>query len=224
MHDDLQVVRSIWVNFHVLRDAGGLYLIDGGFAGGRLLLRRALHENGWENEPIVGIIVTHGHLDHILNVAKIAAETGAWIAAPRLDAAHYEGRPSYQGPARVTGCLEALGRMVFRFRPFEPHRLLDEGDEIDVWGGLRVIHLPGHTAGHCGFYSEARKLLFCGDLFASCGALSHFPPAIFNSDGAQIAASVKKALKLDLDAVFPNHADRAAGAIHLQRLKEATDR
>ena len=42
-----------------------------------------------------------------------------------------------------------------------------DGDELPFWGGLRVVHLPGHTLGHCGFYSKAHDLLFSGDLFAS---------------------------------------------------------
>jgi glyoxylase-like metal-dependent hydrolase (beta-lactamase superfamily II) len=68
--DDVFPVRAPGVSFCVLRDAAGLYLIDGGFIGGRSLLQRALRRHGCEREPIRGIIVTHGHLDHILNVAK----------------------------------------------------------------------------------------------------------------------------------------------------------
>lgn len=89
---DILQVKAPALNFYVLRDASGLYLIDGGFIGGRLLLRAALRRRGWEKEPIRGIIVTHGHLDHILNVAPVAEESGAWIAAPKLDETHFAGR------------------------------------------------------------------------------------------------------------------------------------
>lgn len=176
-------IRSLFVNFYVLRDSRGLDLLDGGFVGGRRLLRRALERCGWASEPIVGIVVTHGHLDHILNVGRLAQETGAWIAAPRMDAAHYEGHPTYRGAARVTGVLESVGRPVLGFRPFTPDRLLDDGDTLDLWEGLTVVHLPGHTAGHSGFYCERLRLLFCGDLFCSHRRWSHLPPAIFNSAG-----------------------------------------
>ncbi len=43
------------MNFYVLRDSEGLYLIDGGFIGGRNSLRRALKERGWDGERIVGM-------------------------------------------------------------------------------------------------------------------------------------------------------------------------
>ena len=42
-------VRTPLVNFHVLRDPAGLYLIDAGFIGAGHLLRKALHSRGWEN-------------------------------------------------------------------------------------------------------------------------------------------------------------------------------
>ncbi len=79
-HDILQV-RTPVVHFYVLRDSSGLYLIDTGFIGGRFFLRRALRQCGWSREPLRGILLTHGHLDHILNTAQLAKESGAWIAA-----------------------------------------------------------------------------------------------------------------------------------------------
>jgi len=219
-HPDILQVRGGAVNFHVLRDASGLYLLDAGFVGGRGFLQRALRKRGWESEPIRGIIVTHGHLDHILNVAAIARETGAWIAAPRLDADHYAGHPEYHGLACVTGCLESIGRPLLSFEPFVPDRWLDDGDFFNVWHGLRAVHLPGHTLGHMGFYCERLKLLFSADLFASYRHFSHFPPAILNSAPKQLWESVATALALDLAGVLPNHCDRATPEEHLRRLRQ----
>jgi glyoxylase-like metal-dependent hydrolase (beta-lactamase superfamily II) len=217
---DVLQVRAPALNFHVLRDASGLYLLDAGFVGGRFLLRRALQRRGWEREPIRGIIVTHGHLDHILNVAIIARETGAWIAAPRLDAEHYAGHPHYRGWTRVTGCLESVGRPTLGFHPFVPDRWLDDGDFLDVWQGLRAVHLPGHTRGHMGFYCERLRLMFTADLFASYRGLAHFPPNVFNSDPVQIPQSTTVALAFDPVGVIPNHCDRATPEEHLRRLRQ----
>lgn len=221
---DLLTVRAPGLNYHVLSDADGLYLMDAGFIGGVSLLRRALKQHGWVGTPIRGIIVTHGHLDHILNVASVASEYGAWIAAPRLDATHYAGTPRYTGWSRVAGLLEAIGRPLLGFRPFTPDRWLDDGDDLDVWHGLRAVHLPGHTHGHTGYYCNKLRLLFSADLFASYGAFPHFPPGILNSGPGQMRASVDRALALDLKGVLPNHGDTAAPEVHLERLRRLAGR
>jgi len=220
LHADTLQVRTPGLNFYVLRDASGLYLLDAGFVGGRFFLRHALRRSGWERECIRGVIVTHGHLDHTFNGATIAREAGAWIAAPRLDADHYSGRPHYSGWARVTGYLETLGRLLPSFQPFVPDRWLDDGDFIDVWHGLRAVHLPGHTHGHMGFYYDRLRLMFCADLFASHRGISHFPPNIFNSVPEQLSQSVATALAFDLGGVIPNHCDRASPEEHLHRLRQ----
>lgn len=219
MRDDLLAVRTPWVSFHVLRDENGLILIDAGFIGGRKRLHQALRQRGWNHLPILGILITHGHLDHILNIASLAEETGAWIAAPRLDADHFSGTARYQGLSRITGMAEGIGRPLLGFRPFQPDRWLEDQEEIDAWHGLKAIHLPGHTAGHTGFYCERLKLLFCGDLFASFGRWSHWPPAIFNHDGSRNCPSAVRALELDLEGVIPNHSDSATPEVHLERLR-----
>ncbi|MCW1885817.1 MBL fold metallo-hydrolase [Luteolibacter flavescens] len=224
MISEILRVRTPLVSFHVLRDDAGLLLLDAGFVGGVGFLRRALVRRGWENEPIRGILLTHGHLDHTLNVARLAREHGAWIAAPRADAERYLGRGSSRGWGRIGGMLEAIGRPVLGFRPFVPDRLIDDGDEIETGCGLRAVSLPGHTEGHTGYYCEALRLLFCGDLFASFGRWSHFPPAILNADPGKMAASVRKALSLDLAGVLPNHADDAEPSEHLRRLRVLADR
>ncbi|MGF1452154.1 MAG: MBL fold metallo-hydrolase [Opitutales bacterium] len=222
--DDLLEIHAPFMRFFALREGDRLFLIDSGFVGGWGLLQRALRRRGWQNLPIEGLLLTHGHLDHTLNAAVIKERTACWIAAPRLDAEHCAQRYHYRGIASVCGALEGLGRAVLRFRPFEVDHWLDDGDELPIWGGLRAVHLPGHTVGHMGYLAVERRVLFAGDLFFSFGFRNGWPLPIYNSCPEYFPASARRVRELDLDGLFPNHGDRASPEEHLRRVRRFTRR
>ncbi|MEW4454448.1 MBL fold metallo-hydrolase [Bremerella sp. JC817] len=224
VHPGILQVRTPALNFYVLRDEEGLYVIDGGFVGGVRILQNTLRQHGWNDLPIRGILVTHGHLDHIFNVAYLAKTTGAWIAATRLDAPHYAGKPHYEGNSRVTGWLEATGRFALGYQRFQPDRWLDDGDRIEILSGIKAVHLPGHTQGHMGFLLEKERLLFTADLFVSYRAGGRLPLEIFNNDSAENVRSIGKALGLKPAGVLPNHGSDAPPDVHLQRMERLFER
>ena len=80
-----------------------------------------------------------------------------------------------------------------------------------------MIHLPGHTAGHCGFYNAKHDLLFSGDLFASYLFNVHRPPAILNSHPELMAASAEKVRRLNPKLIVPQHYDVLDGILHRRR-------
>ena len=93
------------------------------------------------------ILTTHRHLDHVQGHADLGRRTGAPVYALRAETPH------------VPGAL-AL-----------------EPDEDRAWGTLRirVVPLPGHTAGHAGYLVEGIGLftgdcLFAGSLGSTVGA------------------------------------------------------
>jgi glyoxylase-like metal-dependent hydrolase (beta-lactamase superfamily II) len=222
--DDLLCIRSPILTFFVLKHDGELFLIDTGFVTGWRLLQRGLRKKGWEDLPIRGVLLTHGHLDHAFNAARIAKQYGAWIAAPRGEEPHCLGTYRYTGLSHVTGVLEAIGRTVFRYNSFTPDVVFDPGHTFPIWGGLQAVGLPGHSVGHTGFYCPGRKLLFSGDLFNSYFGLGYRPWGIFNSLPKLIPASIATACELDLDGLLPNHGDNSAPAVHLARLRRLNTR
>ena len=71
------------------------------------------------------------------------------MAAHPLEQQHIDGTYPYAGLNAWCGRLE---RAVFRTgRSAAIDVPIADGDELPFWGGLRVVHLPGHTPGHCGF-------------------------------------------------------------------------
>jgi glyoxylase-like metal-dependent hydrolase (beta-lactamase superfamily II) len=195
-------------------------MLDTGMVGEPALIRRRLRRLGLGPKSIRGILLTHGHLDHAGNLAWLKEWTGAPVYGHPAEQLHVDGRYPYEGITRWCGRLEALGHWAFRYRTAVIDEFIGEGDELPCWGGLRVMHLPGHTEGHCGFYSARHDLLFSGDLYASYFFKTHLPPPILNSRPELIPASLRRALALDPRWIIPNHYDVCDGALHKRRFVE----
>ena len=217
----LYKIRGMMVVFHLLVEGDRAWLIDTGMAPAELVpLRHLLRRLGLDLESIAGILLTHGHFDHAGNLAELKERTGATVYGHPAEQRHIDGTYPYEGAARWCGRLEAFGRRSFHYRPARIDEPLSEGDELPVWGGLRVIHLPGHTAGHCGFYSARHDLLFSGDLFASYFFSTHVSPPIFTSRPELMPGSLRRVKELDPRWIVPNHYDVLDGDLHKRRFVE----
>lgn len=212
-------IRGVMSVCHLLVEGKDAWLLDTGMVGEPALVRRLLRRLGLGPESIRGIVLTHGHLDHAGNLAFFKEWTGARVYGHPLEQKHVDGCYPYEGTARWCGRLEAAGRAAFRYRPAAIDEPFEDGDVLPVWGGLRVVHLPGHTEGHCGFYSEKHDLLFSGDLFASYFFNAHLPPPILNSRPELIPGSLQKAGRLDPRLIVPNHYDFPDGELHKRRFE-----
>ena len=215
--DKIHSIRGLMGCCHVLEDGDASVMVDTGMVGEPMLIRRLVRRLGLKPGSIKAILLTHGHLDHAGNLAWLKEWTGAQILAHAEEARHVAGTYPYKGVARWCGRLEAVGRFLFRYRAAAIDRFLNDEDELPFWGGLRVIHLPGHTAGHCGFYSAQHDLLFSGDLFASYFFNVHRPPAILNSVPEHFPVSVEKVRRLNPRWIVPGHYDYLDGALHRRR-------
>lgn len=144
---------------------------------------------------VSGIILTHGHFDHIMGVHELVRESGAKLYA--LD-------------AEDALCRNAdLNASAQIRKPYtvEPDVLVSDNDTITIAGiELNVVATPGHTAGSCCYYVPAKKWLISGDtLFRGSVGRSDLP----TGNEEQIMNSVHMLIdKYDDDVkVYPGHGD-----------------
>jgi glyoxylase-like metal-dependent hydrolase (beta-lactamase superfamily II) len=213
-------VRGIMSVPHVLVDADGAVLLDTGFPGDAKRIRRRMAEAGVGPKDVRAILLTHGHIDHAGNLVELKAWTGAPVYGHPLEQQHIDGVFPYTGFARVCGALEAAGRAVTRYKAGKIDVPIAEGDTLPFWGGLRVVHLPGHTLGHCGFYSDKFDLLFSGDLWVRFLMRTQASPAIFSDDLSLVPGSMRKARAIGAHWIVPGHYDVPDATRLRQRFEE----
>jgi len=142
-------VGPIAVNCSVVADqtSGEAVIIDPGAEVEKIL------EN-LNDFKVVGIIATHGHIDHVGQVGKLKEIFDVPFYMNPLDNFLINDE-IWSGFATYIGAVPCP----------EPDVPIKEGDEIKV-GNLKfkVLHTPGHTPGLCCLYNEENKILIAGDL------------------------------------------------------------
>jgi len=99
------------------------------------------------------ILLTHGHIDHIMG-NKWAIET---FGVPVL--MHKDDLPL------IDRAMDQAAMFGVKFpKPPAPDKFIDESDTIKVSGNeFKIIHTPGHSPGSVCFVDEKEKIIFGGD-------------------------------------------------------------
>ncbi|MCM1262792.1 MAG: MBL fold metallo-hydrolase [Butyrivibrio sp.] len=149
-----------------------------------------LKEKGFN---VAGILLTHGHFDHIWGTNKLRELSGAPIYA-------YEEEKALCEDA-VKNVSERSGRAY----TVVPDRYLKDGEEITIADmTCKLIATPGHTIGSCCYYFEDDKILISGDtLFQESVGRTDLPTGSMSA----LVRSVKERLFVLPDdvKVYPGH-------------------
>ena len=157
-------------------------------SGGATELRVALARLG---ARCVGILVTHGHFDHLLGVADLADGTGAPVYMPAGERTLLESPEGRYTPPGIS------------VRAYAPDVLLEGGETVELAGiAFAVLAVPGHSPAHLAYHADG--CLFSGDvLFAGSVGRTDLPGANWET----LLASIRTLLDtLAADTiVYPGH-------------------
>jgi glyoxylase-like metal-dependent hydrolase (beta-lactamase superfamily II) len=137
-----------------------------------------------------GILVTHGHWDHLLGVADLAEGTGAPVYMAEGE------RSLLENPNRFTPSGISL-------RPHTPDVLLQGGETIEIAGiAFDVLFVPGHSPAHLAYHAD--ESLFSGDvLFSGSVGRTDLP----GGDWDTLVASIRSLVEAyaPQTVVYPGH-------------------
>jgi glyoxylase-like metal-dependent hydrolase (beta-lactamase superfamily II) len=153
---------------------------------------------------VMGILLTHGHFDHIMGAERLRERSGAPIFA-------YEGEQGMCEDAKVN-LSQAMGcECVVKVDEY-----LSDGALLTIAGmECRLIAAPGHTPGGCCYYFEEAGLLVSGDtLFQGSVGRTDFPGGSMGT----LVRSIKERLFVlpEEVKVYPGHGDSTEIGIEMR--------
>ncbi|GGM46807.1 putative metallo-beta-lactamase superfamily protein [Micromonospora sonchi] len=193
--------RAMINSYALVGDDGAVTLVDCGVKRAPARIVRGLAAIGKHPADVTRIVLTHAHPDHVGGAAEVARRTGAPLALHAADVPYAEAGNSPPGDPTVGGARLFARLSSGRFPAFEVAQPLADGDLLDVAGGLRVVHTPGHSPGHVSLLHEPTRVLITGDaLFNVAGV--RWPVKLFCTDFqmTQLTAHVLGELEYDVAA------------------------
>ncbi|MFF9109862.1 MBL fold metallo-hydrolase [Streptomyces sp. NPDC014805] len=141
------------------------------------------------------VLVSHAHEDHIAGLGSYDVP----VHVHRGDLAALRSREAMVAglglPPDAAKEVDAAFRDQFHVRGRPDALGFEDGTVFDLGGRtVTVVHLPGHTAGHCGFLVEPDGFLFVADI-----DLTSFGP-YYGDPGSSLAAfeaSMRRCREID---------------------------
>jgi glyoxylase-like metal-dependent hydrolase (beta-lactamase superfamily II) len=214
-------------------------LVDAGVPFSAGMIKRAADKIFGENTKPLGIILTHGHFDHVGALESLLEKWDVPVFAHSLEMPFLTGKRDYLPSDPSVG-----GGLMAWISPLYPNRAIDLGDRVQPLpndGSVpflqewKWIHTPGHTPGHISLFRETDRVLIAGDAFITVKQESlfsvltqrkeiHGPPMYFTPEWQQARESVKKLRDLNPQVAFTGHGKPMYGEQLTKSLEKLVER
>jgi len=160
--------RRVRVNVFVVLAKREVAVIDTGLPGSALRIAAAVVQLGRRVDEIKHVVVTHCHADHAGSAAALARMAPARVYMHGADAVLAREGHAHR-PMWTVGAKGRILRPYIRavlpggIEPVAVDEEMEDGNELPIAGGLRVLHTPGHSAGHAALLAPDRGVVFAGD-------------------------------------------------------------
>jgi glyoxylase-like metal-dependent hydrolase (beta-lactamase superfamily II) len=198
-----RISRFGFVNCYLVIEEDGLTLVDTMLPGSAKRILAAARNIG---QPIVRIVLTHAHGDHVGSLDALAAELpAAEVSISARDARLLRGDKTLD-----PGEPDDKPRGSYPGTRTRPGHTLDGGDRV---GSLEVVPAPGHTPGQVALLETRDQTLLCADAFSTLGGVAttarpnpRFPlPALATWHRPTALASAKALRALQPSRLAPGH-------------------
>ncbi len=192
-------------SFAFLDDDGQVTLVDCGLKRAPRKIVEALAGIGRRPSDVTRIILTHAHADH----AGGAKEVVSASSATGVDV-HADDAPFVQAGRNAPGSATTAGRLLSRgpmatFVSVPIVTELVDGQVLEVAGGLRVLHTPGHTPGHVSLLHEGSGVLITGDAIFNMASRMRWPLAAICTSARQNQQSAHVLGEVEYDIAAFTH-------------------
>jgi glyoxylase-like metal-dependent hydrolase (beta-lactamase superfamily II) len=158
-----RITRLGMVNAFLVEEDDGLTLVDTTLPRSEKPILAAAGKLG---RPIVRIVLTHAHQDHIGSLDALVRELPGVEVAISVRDAKLLAKDMTPEPGEPA---DAKFRGGYSGAKTRPGRLLSPGDRV---GSLEVVAAPGHTPGQIALLDTRDRTLIAGDAFSTLGGVA----------------------------------------------------
>ena len=201
-------VQAIGARVTVLVHDNEVVLVDTGSRGSLGMISAGLEAVGLSLDNVGKVVVTHHHPDHTGGLSELVQGRDIKVAAHGTEAAMIAGTETTPNPmqSRLLAMVSRpfVKRLIGAPVPVDYH--LSDGDLIPFGNDIRVVHLPGHTAGSIALHLPSKKIIIVGDALQYKFGWRLSPPAPgVTQQPEEAIRSLTKLLTLDFDTICFSH-------------------